>query len=108
MTDRYLWNEHFQRSEYVLVVHLGANVVSTVDAEVTGGDKKSVRRLYAVLHGEEDRPECTSSLNHHILIIVREPGDQRSDDVFALEQSSSRGIILYQIRHGNARPLSLG
>jgi hypothetical protein len=62
-----------------------------------------------VIRGEEeDKPKRASSLNHHILVIIRETGDQRSDDVFALQQPPSRGIVVYQIRHRDARPLALG
>jgi hypothetical protein len=44
-----------------------------------------------------DVPEGSHCLNHDLLLIIREAGDQCTNNIFPLKQSSGRRIVVNQI-----------
>ena len=54
----------------------------------------------------EHIPQCTNSLNHHFLLTIRKPGDQSPNNIFSLQQSARRWVVLDKIGHSNTSPFT--
>ena len=99
--------ERSQRREYIFIEHLCTDVVPSVDAQIPSARRicPSTHQLI-ILFMEVDSPEGTRSFDDDLLFAVREPRNERADDVLALQQPARRWVVLDQVRHRDARPLA--
>jgi hypothetical protein len=54
----------------------------------------------------EHIPQCANSLNHHFLLTIRQPSDQSPNNIFSLQQSACRRVVLDKIGHSNTGPFT--
>lgn len=52
-------------------------------------------------------PQGTNGLNYYFFLTVRQPCYQGSNDIFPLQQSPCRWVILNKIRYGHTSPFSV-
>jgi len=101
--------------EDILIVHLGTNFISAVDAQIsmsprrkfviTGRQKKKERNLKQ--NTEKNAPQRSGSFDDDLFLGIREAADQRPYDVLSLQEATRRRVVMYQIRDGDTCPLAL-
>lgn len=79
----HLWHQCLQRKHDLLVVHLAADLVTTIDRQIT---------------------QCARTLDDDLVDVIRQTLYQATDDVFPLQESSSGRIVLDHVGHGGAGP----